>query len=132
MAMATNERTTVAEVEGYWEEQARLLRVMAHPVRLMILEKLCERPHCVKHLNSLIDIAQPQLSQHMAALRKDKLVACHACGPVRCYYVLRPTLVKNMMRILHQEHPLKERNCQSVVRESRQGWEEQAGAESLQ
>ncbi len=111
--------------QNSWEEQARLLRVMAHPARLAILEALCEKPHCVKHINTLISISQPQLSQHMAALRKENLVACHACGPVRCYYILRPTLVKKMIRLLRQEHPMKERNSRSVVRESRRGWEAQ-------
>lgn len=113
--------------ENFWQEQAKLLRVMAHPTRLAILETLCERPHCVKHLNSLIDVAQPHLSQHMAALRKAELVACHACGPVRCYYMLRPTLVKRMIRLLRQDHPTKQRDGRSVIREARRGWEAHSG-----
>jgi len=127
--MAQEESVPAAEAGEFWQERAKLLRVMAHPVRLMILEKLCERPHCVKHLNSLISISQPQLSQHMAALRKDKLVACHACGPVRCYYILRPTLVKKLIGVLRQEHPIKKRDCRTVIRQSRQGWEEHTGTE---
>jgi len=110
--------------ERVWAERAKLLRVMAHPVRLAILEVLCQRPHCVKHINSLIAIPQPHLSQHMAALRKERLVACRACGPVRCYYILRPTLVKRMIRLLREDHPLKERDGRAVVREARRGWEE--------
>ena len=112
------------DVEKSWREQASLLRVMAHPVRLAILEALCRRPHCVKHINSLLPVSQPQLSQHMAALRKENLVACHACGPVRCYYVLRPTLVKEMMRLLGQEHPVARQDCESVVEKAREGWEQ--------
>lgn len=107
-----------------WQEKAKLIRVMAHPVRLEILEALCREPHCVKHINSLISIPQPHLSQHMAALRKAGLVACHACGPVRCYYVLRPTLVENMLWLLKQEHPAIELDHDSVVDRARQGWEE--------
>ena len=118
------ERSLDTQPVGLWDERAKLLRVMAHPVRLAILEALSERPHCVKHINSLIAIPQPHLSQHMAALRKESLVACHACGPVRCYYLLRPTLVKRMIRLLRQEHPVKERDGRSVVREARRGWEE--------
>jgi len=106
-----------------WEEIASLLRAIAHPVRLTILERLCERPHCVKHLNSLIEISQPQLSQHIAALRGANLVASHACGPVRCYYIVRPTLVGALIRLLRQEHPVRDRDCEAVVEESRAGWE---------
>lgn len=110
-----------------WEERAKLLRVMAHPMRLVILEKLCECPHCVKHLNSLIDISQPQLSQHIAALRNAKLIACHACGPVRCYYISRPSLVEKLMPLLSEEHSSTEMDCEKIVSMARQGWEEGMG-----
>ena len=122
--MAIDERTADVGRDTDWKDQAKLLKTLAHPVRLLILEMLCERPHCVKHLNSLIPIAQPQLSQHMAALRKAELVACHACGPVRCYYIFRPTLVKKLIRLLGAEHPTKKRDCDSIVREARRGWEQ--------
>ena len=107
-------------METVWNEPARLLRVMAHPARLAILEALCERPRCVKDINSLLSMAQPHLSQHMAALRKAKLVASHVCGALRCYYVLQPTLVKEMIRLLSQQHTLQLRTRDSVMRESRQ------------
>ena len=110
-----------------WAQRAKLLRVMSHPMRLVILQKLCERPHCVKHLNALVDVSQPQLSQHMAALRGAKLVACHACGPVRCYYILRPSLVKKLIPLLLDEHDLVEMDCEEIVALARQGWEEDMG-----
>jgi ArsR family transcriptional regulator len=108
-----------AGTDSAWDDQARLLRVMAHPVRLMILRALCERPQCVKDINSLISIVQPHLSQHMAALRKAGLVDCHVCGALRCYYIVRPVLVKNLLRLLSQEHPLRLRSRDAVMRASR-------------
>ncbi|NLY01958.1 MAG: winged helix-turn-helix transcriptional regulator [Rhodopirellula sp.] len=102
-----------------WSEQAQWLRAMAHPVRLIVLEALCERPRCVKDINSLVPIVQAHLSQHIAALRKAKLIDCHINGALRCYYVARPTLVKRMIRLLSQEHPTRSRDCRSVLREAR-------------
>ena len=99
-----------------WSEQTRWLRAMAHPVRLMVLEALCEQPRCVKDINSMISIVQPQLSQHIAALRNAGLIDCHISGSLRCYYVVRPTLVKKMMRILSEDHPLRLRDHRSVMR----------------
>ena len=110
-----------------WDDQARLLRIMAHPIRLMILEALCQRPQCVRDLNSLVPIVQAHLSQHMAALRKAGLVDCHICGPLRCYYVIRPTLVKKMLRLLGEEHPLRRQTCKAVMRASRRGEKLQQG-----
>jgi ArsR family transcriptional regulator len=99
-----------------WQDRAELLRAMAHSVRLMILETLCERPKCVKEINSLIPIVQPDLSQHIAALRRAKLIDRHVSGSLRCYYVVRPTLVKAMMRLLSQEHLLRPQDRRAVVR----------------
>ncbi len=84
----------------FWEERARLLRMIAHPVRLAILESLCDGPRCVTDINALIAIAQPHLSQHIAALRKARLIACHVNGSLRCYYILKPTLVKRLIRLV--------------------------------
>jgi ArsR family transcriptional regulator len=86
----------------------------------MILSALCERPQCVKDINLLIPIVQPHLSQHMAALRKAGLINCHTCGPLRCYYVLRPTLVKKLLKLLNEDNPPRLRSRDVVIRASRQ------------
>lgn len=102
-----------------WEKRARLLRTVAHPVRLLILESLCDGPRCVADINALIDIAQPHLSQHIAALREARLIACHVNGPLRCYYILTPTLVKRLIRLICGEHPERLRKQTAVIRETR-------------
>jgi len=114
-----NEETTSKEPDlGAWEERARLLRTIAHPVRLMILESLCEGPRCVTDINALIAIPQPHLSQHIAALREARLIACHVNGSLRCYYILRPTLVKQLVRLVSDEHAERERDRTTVIREA--------------
>lgn len=112
--MTENELLARSPTASPWNDRARLLGVMAHPVRLTILEILCERPRCVKHINALVPLAQSHLSQHLAALRKANLVANLACGALRCYYLLRPTLVKELIWLLRQEHPLQARECGSI------------------
>lgn len=107
--------------QDIWKDRAALLAVMAHPVRLSILEALCERPHCVKDINAIVPLAQAQLSQHMAALRKAELVASHACGALRCYYILRPTLVKKLISLLRREHPVQQRDCRGIIRAAKRG-----------
>jgi len=114
-----NEETTSKEPDlGAWEERARLLRTIAHPVRLMILESLCEGPRCVTDINGLIAIPQPHLSQHIAALREARLIACHVNGSLRCYYILRPSLVKQLVRLVSDEHAERERDRTTVIREA--------------
>ena len=103
----------------FWTDRARLFKVLAHPVRLRVLEELVRGPRCVKDLNALIPVSQPHLSQHMAALRRAKLVASHTCGALRCYYLLRPMLVRSLIRLVRKEHPVRRRDCPSVLREWR-------------
>jgi len=102
-----------------WEDCARLLQAVAHPVRLAILTALAEHSRCVKDLNALVPIAQPRLSQHMAALRRAELVDCHVNGALRCYYILRPVLVRRLLRLLCAEHLPQRRDRRSVLREIR-------------
>jgi len=117
-SMNKNPATTRTSMD--WESQAQVLRAMAHPVRLRILETLCEGPLCVNDLNAFVTIPQPQLSQHMTALRKAELIACHTNGPLRCYYILKPTLVRKLVRLLTHDHPVRGRSRDAVVREATQ------------
>jgi len=84
----------------------------------MILESLCEGPQCVTDINALIAIPQPHLSQHIAALRKARLIACHVNGSLRCYYILKPTLVKQLVRLVSTEHAERQRDRRTVIQEA--------------
>ena len=117
--MAKKKAVPDAGMVEFWNDRARLLAVMAHPVRLAILETLCERPSCVKDVNALVPLAQAHLSQHLAALRKANVIASHTCGTLRCYYVLQPSLVKKLIALLRQEHSIQEHDCQTIIRQSR-------------
>ena len=103
---------------SFWEERARLLRLISHPVRLLILETLSRGSRCVKDLNSMVEIEQPNFSQHIAVLRNAKLVGCQKSGALRCYYVLRPSLVRQLIEILSEEHEVRVRSRDSVVNEA--------------
>lgn len=75
-------------------EQAAMLKAMAHPIRLRILRLLLSGPSCATRANRLLpEISQPNLSQHLKALRENGLVDCTAVGVRRCYFLCRPKLV---------------------------------------
>lgn len=107
---------------GDWKAKAALLKVIAHPVRLQILSVLCERSYCVKDLNTLVPrLPQPHLSHHMGALRRVGLVASYKDGALRCYYILRPSLVLHLIDLLRATHPERHRDKSDVQREARAG-----------
>jgi len=102
----------------FWSDRAKILRVISHPIRLMILELLCDNVKCVKDINTLVPISQPHLSQHIAALREAGFIASYSNGALRCYYCTRPALVKKLIKMLRQEHPIVTRDRRSVLKEA--------------
>jgi ArsR family transcriptional regulator, arsenate/arsenite/antimonite-responsive transcriptional repressor len=91
-------------------EKAALLRVLGHPVRLAILMELTAGPKCVTDIQELLDVQQANVSQHLAALRHEKIVDYHEDGKLRCYYLARPGLVKSLLRFIGSDYPVV---CQS-------------------
>jgi len=108
-----------ANLQAPWKEPVKLLKVVAHPIRLIILEALLGGSKCVKDLNCLVPVPQPNVSQHMSALRKAKLVGNHADGTLRCYYILCPSLVAGLIQTLRAQHPICYRDREDVQREAK-------------
>jgi len=67
------------------ELQAEVLRALGHPVRLEILELLRGGELCVCEMEPALGLRQPNISQHLAALRSADLVATRR-GSVRVMY----------------------------------------------
>jgi ArsR family transcriptional regulator len=99
------------------EESAELLRALAHPVRLAILQELSLGAKCVTDIQDLVDGAQASVSKHLMALREIGVVDFHKDGKLRCYYITRPSLVKALVKMLAAPHPVILRTPQSVRRE---------------
>lgn len=68
--------------------EVRLLKALAHPVRLRILEILCQGDECVCHLNAILGKTQPYISQQLAVLREAGLVEDVRVGQ-HIYYRVR-------------------------------------------
>jgi ArsR family transcriptional regulator, arsenate/arsenite/antimonite-responsive transcriptional repressor len=79
---------------------AETLKALAHPTRLMILQELLEGTKCVTDMEELLPAKQANISQHLAVLRNAKLVDFAQDGALRCYYLARPKLVRDMLRLM--------------------------------
>lgn len=83
--------------------RADLLKVLGHPTRLMILNELLRGTKCVNDMSDLLDRPQPNVSQHLMALRESGLVGFSRDGVSRCYYLARPDLVRGLFDLLERE-----------------------------
>ncbi|TVQ39000.1 MAG: transcriptional regulator [Geminicoccaceae bacterium] len=78
---------------------ARLLRLMGHDGRLMVLCHLAEAEQTVGCLEAKLGLSQSALSQHLAKLRHDGLVATRRAGQ-QIYYRLASEEVTRILATL--------------------------------
>ncbi len=100
-------------------ERAELLRLLGHPTRLLILQELARGVKCVTDIQDLLDIPQPNVSQHLAVLRQARIVDYYEDGRLRCYYLLRPALVEALLGFLEGDYPVERRDRGEVGQEGR-------------
>jgi ArsR family transcriptional regulator, virulence genes transcriptional regulator len=72
---APNLEMSPADLAAKAAEAARLLRALAHEGRLLVLCQLIEGERSVGALQTVAGLSQSALSQHLARLREDGLVA---------------------------------------------------------
>jgi DNA-binding transcriptional ArsR family regulator len=71
-----------------YDLQAELLKVLAHPARLQILDVLRDGEQCVCHLQAVLSLRQAYVSQQLMELRELGLVTDRKEG-LRVYYSVR-------------------------------------------
>lgn len=82
------------------EKQAQILKALAHPTRLLIVEKLLEGERCVNDIKDLFDATQPNISQHLNILKYSGIVDFRKKGNLRCYFLKDKELIEKIIKIL--------------------------------
>jgi DNA-binding transcriptional ArsR family regulator len=77
-----------------FEENARLLKALAHPTRLHIVALIREQKPCVKRMEGILGVSQPNLSQHLSLLRNIGAVEAERDGNRVCYRIKNKTVLK--------------------------------------
>jgi ArsR family transcriptional regulator len=77
------------------DQAQRLLRALAEPIRLQVVQALQHGERCVCDLTSELDVAQSRLSFHLKVLREAGLI--HARQEGRwMYYRLQPSALESL------------------------------------
>lgn len=93
---------------------AELLKAFSHPTRLAILQELIAGPRCVTDMEELLPARQANISQHLAVLRHARLVDYAQDGALRCYYLCRPRLVRDMLALVGRDEPVVKRSAEEI------------------
>lgn len=92
--------TKIAKLSKHAEQAATLMKMLGHPSRLMILCLLAEQELCVGDLLENSDLSQSAFSQHLAALRKYKVVKTRKKSQT-VYYSIADIKAKKVVQLLH-------------------------------
>ncbi len=74
------------------EAKAELFRTLGHPVRVRVLELLCEREHAVHELLAIMELEPSTLSQQLAILRRAGIVRQRRVGGEVRYSLMVPSV----------------------------------------
>ena len=84
-------------------QRIELLRVIAHPVRIKILEELVKGVKCVSDLTEFLEVSQPNLSQHLALLRNHGVIDFYVDGRLKCYFLVDP-IIPDLLELLKKNY----------------------------
>ncbi|MEC5319404.1 metalloregulator ArsR/SmtB family transcription factor [Brenneria populi subsp. brevivirga] len=90
----------IAQMRQAASETAAVLRSLSHPDRLMLLCQLSQGEHSVGELEALLDIQQPNLSQHLGVLRAERLVDTRRDGK-RIFYTVKDPKILHLLSTLY-------------------------------
>lgn len=94
-------KPSLAAMAQHAVEAARLLRALSNPHRLQVLCALVEGELSVGALNRRVPLSQSALSQHLAVLRAEGLVATRRQGQT-IYYAVSQGAALHVIRALHE------------------------------
>jgi ArsR family transcriptional regulator len=82
-----------------FNEEAEILKVLGHPIRLKIVAGLCMKECNVKHIWECLGLPQATVSQHLALLKNKGVIEGKRDGVEVHYSVIHP-LAKKIVDIL--------------------------------
>ncbi len=99
------------------KDQIQTLKAISHPIRLEILRYLRDGASCATLANKAFPISQPNLSQHLKALKDAGIIDFAKRGTKRCFYICKPTLISPLLELLESEHDTIVRSSDELAEE---------------
>jgi len=79
------ERKRLTRLKTAAAQRSEVVKAMAHPTRLLVMETLMQGEQCVNDLTALAGCDVTTLSKHLALMKKAGLLVCEKRG-LCCYY----------------------------------------------
>jgi len=84
-------------------DKIELLKVIAHPTRIKLLEELTHGVKCVSDLEEYLEVSQPNVSQHLSLLRRFGIIDYYVDGRLKCYFLVDP-MIPDLLEVLKKSY----------------------------
>ena len=79
--------------QAQYEARAEVIKAMAHPARLCIVDMLSKKPCCVAELTAMIDSDMSTVSKHLSVLKNPGIIAGRKEGTKVIYSLAMPCVM---------------------------------------
>jgi DNA-binding transcriptional ArsR family regulator len=86
-----------ATAQTRYESQARIMKALAHPTRLFIVDELARGERCVCELTEMVGVEMPTVSRHLSQLKAAGILEDEKRGS-QVFYRLRVPCVLNFFK----------------------------------
>jgi ArsR family transcriptional regulator len=86
-----------AAAQAEYKAKARIIKALAHPTRLFIVDELSRGERCVCELTDLIGVEMPTVSRHLGVLKSAGILEDEKRG-LQVFYRLRVPCVLNFFK----------------------------------
>jgi ArsR family transcriptional regulator len=86
-----------ATAQAEYKAQARIIKALAHPTRLFIVDELSRGERCVCELTDMIGVEMPTVSRHLSQLKSAGILVDEKRGS-QVFYRLRVPCVLNFFK----------------------------------
>jgi DNA-binding transcriptional ArsR family regulator len=90
-------------VNSSLDRRIELLRVIAHPLRIKILEDLANGIKCVSDFQDFLGISQPNVSQHLSIMKRHGIIDYFVDGRLRCYFLKDP-VIPDIIKVIKKDY----------------------------
>lgn len=101
MSTVKKERKFDAQMEARLEARAKIIKALAHPTRLFMVEELSQKERCVSELTEMIGSDVSTVSKHLSVLKNAGIVQDQKKGS-QVYYILRMPCIRNFFDCIEE------------------------------
>jgi len=91
--MNTKSIAAINDRQTLYEARTKIIKAMAHPTRLFIVEELEKNEKCVNELTEMIGADMSTVSKHLSVLKNAGLVGDRKAGTNIYYYLKTPCIL---------------------------------------